>query len=126
MQREAVRFVLVGVSNTAISMAVYAGLLAIGVGYVAAVVVAYIAGLANGYTFNRRWTFLAGGFSIGSLSRYTAVQATGLLLSVGFTTLFVERFGVAELPALVLSWPPVIAVTFTATRLWAFGPRTRA
>ncbi|HYI80943.1 MAG TPA: GtrA family protein [Thermoleophilaceae bacterium] len=121
MPRQVVRYAVVGVSNTAISMAVYAGLLALEVGYVAAVVVAYLAGLANGYTLNRRWTFLAGGFSIGSLSRYTTVQATGLMLSVGLTSLFVEVLGVPELLALVLSWPPVIAVTFTATRLWAFG-----
>jgi len=118
---QVLRYAVVGVSNTAISMAVYAGLLALEVGYVAAVVVSYGAGLANGYTLNRRWTFVAGSFSIGSLSRYTTVQATGLLLSVGLTALFVEHFGVPKLPALVLSWPPVIAVTFTATRLWAFG-----
>jgi putative flippase GtrA len=123
--REAVRFALVGVSNTAISFAVYAGLLAVGVGYVAAVVVSYVAGLANGYTLNRRWTFLAGRFSIGSLSRYTTVQGTGLLLSVALTVVFVEHFGVPKLAGLVLSWPPVIAFTFTATRLWAFGPRAR-
>jgi len=124
--REAIRFALVGVSNTAISMAVYTGLLVVGVGYVAAVVVAYVAGLVNGYTLNRRWTFLAGGFSIGSLSRYTAVQGTGLLLSVGLTVLFVEHFGLPKVLALVLSWPPVIAVTFTATRFWVFDPRSRS
>jgi len=100
----------------------YAGLLAVGVGYIAGVVVAYAVGLANGYTWNRRWTFSAGRFSVGSLSRYTVVQATGLLLSVGLTAMFVEQLDVPKLPALVLSWPPVIAVTFTATRLWAFGP----
>ncbi|HEU0019113.1 MAG TPA: GtrA family protein [Thermoleophilaceae bacterium] len=125
VSREIVRYAVVGVSNTAISMAVYAGLLALGVGYVAAVVVAYVAGVANGYTLNRRWTFVAGSFSIGSLSRYTTVQVTGLLLSVGLTSLFVEHFGVSKLLALMLSWPPVIAVTFTATRLWAFGSRPR-
>jgi len=114
------------VSNTAISLAVYAGLLAVGVWYVAAIVVAYGAGLANGYTLNRRWTFLAGGFSIVSLSRYTAVQMTGLLVSVGCTVLLVERFGVSELAAQVLSWPPVIAFTFTATRVWVFRTGTRS
>lgn len=123
-RREVLRYVVVGVTNTAVSMAVYVALLAVGVGYVAAVVAAYLTGIAIGYTLNRRWTFLAGGFSIDSLTRYTTVQATGLLLSVGLTSLFVERFGVAEVPALVLAWPPVIAVTFTATRLWAFGPAT--
>jgi putative flippase GtrA len=120
-RREIFRYVVVGVSNTAISMAVYVALLAVGVGYVAAVVAAYLAGLANGYTLNRRWTFLAGSFSVGSLSRYTAVQGTGLAMSVGLTSLFVELLDVPEVAALVLSWPPVIAVTFTATRLWAFG-----
>jgi len=125
-RREAFRYVLVGISNTAISMAVYVALLAVGVGYVAAVVVAYLAGLVNGYTLNRRWTFLAGSFSIGSLSRYTAVQGTGLLMSVGLTSLFVELLDVPEVAALMLSWPPVIAVTFTATRLWAFGAGRRS
>lgn len=121
-RREIFRYVVVGVSNTAISMVVYVALLAVGVGYVAGVVAAYLAGLANGYTLNRRWTFVAGSFSIGSLSRYTTVQGTGLLMSVGLTSLFVEVLDVPEVAALVLSWPPVIAVTFTATRLWAFGP----
>jgi putative flippase GtrA len=125
-RRQLVRYVVVGISNTAISMAVYVGLLALGVGYAAAVAVAYVAGLANGYTLNRRWTFLAGDFSIGSLSRYTVVQGSGLLLSVALTALFVEQLGVAEVGALVLSWPPVIALTFTATRLWAFGPHGRS
>jgi putative flippase GtrA len=124
--REVVRYVVVGVSNTLISLAVYGCLLLLGVDYVVAVAIAYAAGLANGYTLNRRWTFLAGRFSIDSLSRYAVVQLTGMGLSVALTSLFVERFGVPSLPALVLSWPPVIAVTFTATRLWAFGARTRA
>lgn len=125
MTRTLPRYVLVGGSNTLISLAVYASLLSLGLGYAAAVAVAYAAGLANGYTLNRRWTFLAGSFSIDSLARYTAIQVSGLLLSVGLTSLFVERFGVPSFPALVLSWPPVIAVTFTATRFWAFGSRTR-
>lgn len=118
-----VRFALVGVSNTMISLVVYGALLALGVGYVAAVVVAYLAGLINGYTLNRRWTFLAGSFSIDSLARYTLIQGGGLLLSVGLTSLFVEELGVPRFPALMLSWPPVVALAFTATRLWAFSPR---
>jgi putative flippase GtrA len=124
--REVVRYVVVGVSNTLISLAVYGCLLLLGVDYVVAVAISYAAGLANGYTLNRRWTFLAGRFSIDSLSRYAVVQLTGMGLSIALTSLFVERFDVPSLPALVLSWPPVIAVTFTATRLWAFGARARA
>jgi putative flippase GtrA len=126
MSREAVRFALVGVSNTAISMAVYVGLLAIGVWYLIAVVVSYAAGLANGYTLNRVWSFAAGSFSVGSLARYVTVQLAGLCLSVGLTALFVERLGWGEVPALVASWPPVIAMSFLATRLWVFGPSRRS
>jgi putative flippase GtrA len=121
IRKQALRFAVVGVANTIVSFAIYAGLLALGVWYVAAAVAAYAGGLANGYTLNRRWTFSVGRMRASTLARYSIVQVTGLLLSLAILSTLVELAGVPELPAQVLSWPPVIVYSFVATRSWAFG-----
>ncbi len=112
---------VVGVSNTAVSMAVYLALLAVGTGYLLAMAVAYTAGVVNGYTLNRRWTFSAGHSSVSSFNRYTAIQGTGLLASICLSALFVESLDLPEEVAPAMIWPVVTAATFTATRMWAFG-----
>jgi putative flippase GtrA len=121
IRTQGLRFALVGVANTIVSFAIYAGLLALGVWYLIAAVAAYVGGLANGYTLNRRWTFSVGRMRAATLARYTVVQVTGLLLSLAILTALVELAGIPELLAQVLSWPPVIAYSFVATRSWAFG-----
>lgn len=121
IRRQALRFAAVGVANTIVSFVIYAGLLALGVWYVAAAVAAYAGGLVNGYTLNRRWTFAGGRMRASTLARYAAVQVTGLLLSLAILSALVELAGIPELPAQVLSWPPVIVYSFVATRSWAFG-----
>ena len=57
MTGQAVRYLLVGVSNTAITLVAYALLVAAGVPAVAASAAAFLAGAANGYRLNRTWTF---------------------------------------------------------------------
>jgi putative flippase GtrA len=122
IRTQALRFAVVGVANTIVSFVIYAGQLALGVWYVIAAVVAYLGGLANGYTLNRRWTFSVGRMRSATLVRYTIVQVTGLLLSLAILSALVELAGVPELAAQVLSWPAVIAYSFVATRSWAFAP----
>ena len=55
--RQLARFLLVGVGNTALSFVVYRLLLALETPYLLAAPLAFAAGAANGYVFNRRWTF---------------------------------------------------------------------
>jgi putative flippase GtrA len=125
VRSQLVRFAIVGVCNTVVSFAIYAGLLALGAWYVAAAVAAYVGGVINGYTLNRRWTFGAGPTRASTLARYVIVQASGLALSVAILAALVELAGVSKLLGQVLSWPPVIAFSFIATRSWAFGRPVR-
>lgn len=117
----AAKYAVVGVANVIIEFTLYAALVHLGLWYVAAKVVAVLAANANGYTFNRLWTFRAGRHQHATLVRYAIVQGTGLLLNLGLLTLMVEVAGVGEIAAGGLAIPVVAAYCFLANRFWTFG-----
>ena len=119
--RHAVKYAVVGVANVILDMAVFVLLLQLGVWYVAAKALSVSAAMINGYTFNRRWTFRAGGHGNMKLLRYVTVQGTGLLLNLAMLTTLVEVVGLGPVPAAVLAVPLVAAYCFLGNRLWTFG-----
>jgi putative flippase GtrA len=115
------RYLVVGVSNTTITLVVYALLVRAGVPVVAASVAAFAAGAVNGFTLNRRWTFRSRRRGLAAGGRYVVV----MLLGLGLNALGVAfAVGVVEVPKLagdVAALPPVTATTFLLTRGWVFG-----
>jgi putative flippase GtrA len=126
VDRRFLRFALVGASNGAVTIAVYTLLLAIGVAYPIAAVAGYLAGIVNGYTWNRLWTFETGPFHLPEFSRYIAVQGFGLLLNLGLLYVLIEDLETPKAMAEVLSVVPVVLLTFIINRRWTFRPRTRS
>jgi putative flippase GtrA len=121
MPREFIRFCLVGLSNTALTLGTYAVLLESGVWYLAASVIGVAVGMVNGYTWNRLWTFGVGRHRHAMAVRYVTVSLTGMAISAALLVLFVEQAGLGEFIAQVLALPFVVAVTFTANRQWTFA-----
>jgi putative flippase GtrA len=117
------RFLVVGASNTLLTLAIYALLLGAGLPFVAALAPAYAAGALNGYTLNRMWTFRAGSFRGDALARYVLVQAAGLALNAALLALLVHDAGVDELLGQVLVLPVVSGMLFVVNRHWVFGQR---
>jgi putative flippase GtrA len=121
LKAQLARYLVVGVSNTAITIAVYGALIRSGVPPVAASVVAFGAGAANGFRLNRTWTFRSDRRGARAGARYVAVLLVGLGLNVVGVALWV---GVAQLPKLageIAALPPVTATTFALSRSWVFG-----
>lgn len=58
---EAVRFAVVGLINTAITLALIYGLTALGLSYLLANAIGYGAGFVNSFVMNRQWTFRSSG-----------------------------------------------------------------
>jgi putative flippase GtrA len=115
------RYVLVGVSNTAITVVFYALLVRAGVPPVVASVVAFGAGAMNGYRLNRAWTFRSARHGAGVGARYLAVLLVGLAINALGVALAVD---VAELPRLageLAALPPATVATFALARSWVFG-----
>jgi putative flippase GtrA len=119
------RFLLVGVSNTLVSIVVYRLLLRLGVPYVAGAALAFAAGAANGYVLNRRWTFRAED-TWAARGSYVAVQALGFVASALLVWGLVELGGLGERSAQLVSIPLVTAVTFLLARQVVFRRRAAA
>jgi putative flippase GtrA len=118
------KFALVGLTNTAISVAVFDLLSAARLPYAPAAAIAFLAGAVNGYIWNRRWTFQAIDSTRARLA-YLCVQVLGL----GATSLLAALLGPVEAlgPTAVylLTVPPVTVGMFLANRSWTFAQRER-
>ena len=121
MPRQFARFLVVGGANTAISFVVYRVLLAAGMPYVAAALLAFAVGALNGYVFNRRWTFAARDTNRARVL-YVVLQALGAATTSLLTALFVS-LGVGEGIAYLAAVPPVTVALFLANRFVTFRGR---
>jgi putative flippase GtrA len=126
VDRRFLRFALVGGSNGVVTVGIYSLMLSIGVAYPIAAVLGYLAGIVNGYTWNRLWTFETGRFYLPEFSRYLAVQGFGLFLNLVLLYALIEGLGTAKAIAEVLSVVPVVLLTYMLNRRWTFHPKTRS
>lgn len=120
--RQFVRFLVVGLSNTALSFVAYRLLLVVSTPYVVAAPIAFAVGVLNGYIFNRRWTFAAADTTRARLL-YVLFGALGAASLTLLVLLFVQRAGLGRVEAYVVAIPPVTVATFLANRVWTFAPR---
>jgi putative flippase GtrA len=118
------RFGLVGVSNTLLTLAAFALLRAAGVSPAPAAALAFALGAANGYVLNSRWTFQVRAASAASAARYVLVQGAAAALDARLTVAFAHALGDPVLLAQCLALVPASVFAFTLTRWWAFrAPR---
>src|SRR6476620_2132459 len=117
------RFVVVGASNTLLSLAVYVLLLAVGLPYLLAAGVGFAAGAANGYVLNRWWTFSAPPASRRQVAAYLALQVVGLLITVGVVDFLHGRAPVLVGQAVAV--PLATVAMFSLNRTWTFRAPAR-
>ena len=113
------RFLLVGVSNTALSYGVFRLCLRLwSTGLYSATVaqlIAYAAGIVWSFSWNRRWTFRSRGPVARDAVRFLLLQVVVLLASAGLIGLAVDRLKYPATP----SWLAVTVLTTAANFLGA-------
>jgi putative flippase GtrA len=119
--RRAMKYGVVGVSNVTIDFALYALLVSIGVWYPLAKIVSLVIATANGYTFNRIWTFRAGTHRSDILIRYVTVQGLCLATNLALLAMLIEWGGLGKVTAQAMVLPAICLASFIAQRLWTFG-----
>lgn len=123
--RHVVKYGIVGVANVAIDFLLYALLVSLGVWYIAAKALSLVVATANGYTWNRLWTFRAGRHRTSMMSKYGAVQLGCYLVNVTLLALLVEVLGMGAVSAQAVVIPFIATLSFLAQRLWTFGAALR-
>jgi putative flippase GtrA len=116
-----IKFGLVGVSNTLLTLAVYWLLLKVfGVWYLAASAIGFIVGTTNSFLLNRRWTFRGHVGDVYTPLRWAVVQTCGLGVNEGLLYVFVHDARVDKLLSQVFATAVVTVSTFFANRAWTF------
>lgn len=116
-----VKFGIVGISNTLLTLAVYTLLLKVlGVWYLAASAIGFAVGATNGFLLNRRWTFSEHVGDALTPLRWGIVQSAGLVVNEGLLFLFVHDANLDKLLAQVCATGVVTITTFFANRSWTF------
>jgi putative flippase GtrA len=121
-----VRYGLVGVANTAVTLAAYAAVIGIGLPVPIAAVAGWTAGAVNGYRLNRGWTFRSALTGAGPVSRYVVVALLGAGLNAIGATIAVGDEHLPRLAGEVAILPAVTLVTFVLCRRWVFAGAVRA
>ncbi|MFT4034553.1 MAG: GtrA family protein [Patulibacter sp.] len=114
------RFGVVGVANTAIYTGMYAALLAGGMPYGSASVLAYAVAISIAYFLNHRFTFRVAEHSSALVARFFAVQIAAAVANIAILALLVEGAGIDPLLAQFVTLPPVVLSTFVLNRLVVF------
>jgi putative flippase GtrA len=116
-----VKFGIVGVSNTLLTLVVYTVLLKVfGVWYLAASAIGFIVGAVNGFLLNRRWTFREHVGDALTPVRWGVVQTCGLGIDEALLYLLVHDAHLDKLLAQVCATAVVTVTTFFVNRAWTF------
>ncbi len=116
-----VKFGIVGVSNTLLTLAVYTVLLKVfGVWYLAASAIGFAVGATNGFLLNRRWTFREHVGDALTPVRWGVVQTGGLGINEALLYLLVHDGHLDKLVAQVCATAVVTVTTFIVNRAWTF------
>jgi putative flippase GtrA len=118
----------VGVLNTVISYGVYTGLVYLGVPYIAANVIAFVASVLNSFFWNRKLVFAQKNGEVRNTVRvlvkmFIAYGFTGFILGNFMLFLLVARAGLSKYIAPVFLLPVLVPLNFVLIKLWAFKTR---
>ncbi len=115
------RFAIVGVSNTLISLIVYTVLFKVfGLNYLVASAIGFVVGAINGFLLNRAWTFQGHEGDAFTPVRWAIVQTCGLGLDELLLYIGVHELGIDKIAAQALAIVIVVVLTFLANRAWTF------
>ena len=114
-----IKFCFVGVTNTSISLLVYALLLNLNMNYLASSAIAYLAGIINGFilstsfVFKKKYNFVRGLMFLG-------VYFSSLLINLALLYILVDIFSISEFLGQVFVTCFNVFYNYLLNKLWTF------
>jgi len=120
-----IKFVLVGLTNTAIAFAIYSSILLLGGHYLLGNIVSFLLSVAWSFLLNSRFVFRKKQGEIRVwwrtlLKTYLSYSITGLLLANGLLYLWVDVLRISQYVAFFINLAVTIPTNFLLNKLWAF------
>jgi putative flippase GtrA len=119
---ELVRFGLVGGFNAATYFGGYTALVLVGVPYLLAALVAFLASASLGYWLHEHWTFKGATPTVRGWVSWLAAQGTATLLNLALLALLVDGFDLDSILAQAVLMPVTPIATYFVGRRWVFSP----
>ncbi|MFC4778673.1 GtrA family protein [Paenibacillus sp. GCM10023252] len=120
-----IRFAIVGGMNTGIDFTVFFVLAWSGIPTLLSQIIAYTAGTANSYLWNRSWTFQVhnrAGFT--ELIRFLVLNAATLACSTALLYVLEDRLGMGLVLSKVAATAVSMVLNYIGSRLWVFKVRS--
>lgn len=119
--KQFLKFGLVGVSNTLISLGMYYLLYFVGINYLVANAIGFVVSVLNSYYWNNKYVFkkTQNGHLKPLFKTFLSYGST-FLLSTALLFAFVQGVGIAEVLAPVLCIIITTSINFVINKLWAF------
>lgn len=117
-----IKFGLVGLSNTVISLLIYYVLIWGGINYLLSTITGYLLSSVWGYFLNKIWVFKAKKQrAFGkSLTRYYIVYSVSLILSIALAYFWVDLLGITKYISPILSMCITIPFNFVLNKYWVY------
>ena len=114
------KFCVVGLSNTVISLAVYYIILYFGAHYVIASILSFIFSVLNAYYWNYKYVFNTKSDILKSLIKTYTSYGFSYVLSTTLLIILVEYYNISELLAPILVLVITVPLNFILNKFWAF------
>jgi putative flippase GtrA len=126
---EAGRFLLVGVANSLVDASLYfalsSGVFLLILPKLIAKAAAYLAGVANSFYWNRRWTFRSARPISRTLLPFILSNLVGLALNVGMLHIALDVFRLPEILAIAVATACAVIWNFTINKYLVFKSTAR-
>jgi putative flippase GtrA len=115
-----IKFSIVGVSNTLLTLLIYMLLLNFGVYFVTANIIGYAVGVCNSYFWNSKYVFERTDTRYNTIPKFIVVN----LIILGVTTillyLFAEKLGMGKYLSQAIVIPTGMAFNYGLNKVWTF------
>jgi putative flippase GtrA len=119
--RQAIKYAIVGVSNTAVSLCViWVMMKALGCSDVTSNITGYIAGLLNSFIWNKQWTFKSSDAWVGSAIRFGLVFGICYVLQLGLLLYLKRHLSIDPFYNQVLAMIFYTAINFLMNKYFTF------
>jgi len=119
--KTSIKFLLVGMSNTIISFAVYAMFIFFFEDkYVHALVLSHAVGILNSYILNNKWTFQQKSYSIVSVIKFVFVYILSFFLNLIVLYLLVKSIEINKIVAQAIALSLTTVFSYMGHKHWSF------